>query len=178
MEKQILISGFGGQGMMKLGRILAQTALFEKKYTSWFPSYGAEMRGGTAHCFVKISNQLISSPFIKIPDIAIIFNRPSLNKFKSNFTDKTKVILNIDLIGVPKIPKAENIVKCPLNKLALRCGNVKTANIVALGILFSLDKKLSKKETILSVLKENFPNKNSLKQNLQAFSKGEHYVKS
>ncbi len=177
MIKNILISGFGGQGMMKLGKILAQTALYEKKYTSWFPSYGAEMRGGTAHCFVKIATNPISSPFIKIPDIAVIFNKPSLHKFKKSFTDSTKIILNIDLIDNFHIDKAATVIKAPLNKIALDCGNIKVANIVALGIIFSVD-KIAKRETVISVLKDIFPEQNKLKQNLEAFSKGENYVAS
>ncbi|MCF7916323.1 MAG: 2-oxoacid:acceptor oxidoreductase family protein [Candidatus Omnitrophica bacterium] len=177
MTKNILISGFGGQGMMKLGKILAQAALYENKHTSWFPSYGAEMRGGTAHCFVKISTGPISSPFIKLPDIAVIFNKPSLQKFKTSFTDNTKVILNMDLIGELESIKAKRIIKCPLNKIALSCGNIKVANIVALGMILSLDEIL-KKKTMLLVLREIFPKKNSLKQNLEAFSKGETYVTS
>ncbi|MCF7869670.1 MAG: 2-oxoacid:acceptor oxidoreductase family protein [Candidatus Omnitrophica bacterium] len=178
MKTQILISGFGGQGMMKLGKILAEVALSQNKNTSWFPSYGAEMRGGTAHCFVKISDRHISSPFIGSPDIAVIFNQPSLAKFKNNFSGKTKVILNTDLIQKTQLPKVGKKVSCPLNKIALSCGSIKVANIIALGIIFSLTDKLMKRQIILSVLEKNFPNKKKLKQNLKAFSKGEDYVKS
>src|SRR6056297_2781993 len=105
MKIQILISGFGGQGMMKLGKILAEIALLQNKHTSWFPSYGAEMRGGTAHCFVKISDRHISSPFIDSPDIAVIFNQPSLARFKKSFNHKTTVILNRDLIQNAQLAK-------------------------------------------------------------------------
>ncbi|MCF7894467.1 MAG: 2-oxoacid:acceptor oxidoreductase family protein [Candidatus Omnitrophica bacterium] len=178
MKKQILISGFGGQGMMKLGKILAQVALSQNKHTSWFPSYGAEMRGGTAHCFVKISDHHISSPFVSSPDIAIIFNQPSLIRFKDKFNSKTKVILNTDLIKKNQLPKVDEKISCCLNKIALDCGNIKVANIVALGITFSLTNKLMKRQTIISVLRKNFPDKKKLKQNLEAFSKGEDYVKS
>jgi 2-oxoglutarate ferredoxin oxidoreductase subunit gamma len=177
MNTQILVSGFGGQGMMRLGKILAEIALCQKKHTSWFPSYGAEMRGGTAHCFVKISNRPISSPFIDSPDIAVIFNQPSLAKFKNNFSGKTKVILNTDLIKKEHLPKIGKKISCPLNKIAFSCGNIKVANIVALGIIFSLDKKLIKKQVIRSVLRKNFSGKKKLQQNLEAFSKGENYGK-
>lgn len=178
MKTQILISGFGGQGMMRLGKIIAQVALGQNKHTSWFPSYGAEMRGGTAHCFVKISDQQISSPFIDSPDIAAIFNQPSLAKFKKSFNHKTKVILNRDLIQKIQMPKVGKKISCPLNKLALDCGNIKVASIIALGIIFSLTNKLMKRQTIISILEKNFPDKKKLKQNLEAFSKGENYVKS
>jgi 2-oxoglutarate ferredoxin oxidoreductase subunit gamma len=117
------------------------------------------MRGGTAHCFVKISNQPISSPFIDSPDIAVIFNQPSLAKFKNNFSGKTKVILNTDLIKKEHLSKIGKKISCPLNKIAFSCGNIKVANIVALGIIFSLDKKLIKKQVIRSVLRKNFSGK-------------------
>jgi 2-oxoglutarate ferredoxin oxidoreductase subunit gamma len=178
METQILISGFGGQGMMKLGKILAETALLQNKHTSWFPSYGAEMRGGTAHCFVKISDRHISSPFISHPNIAVIFNQPSLAKFKKSFNHKTKVILNRDLIQAIQLPKVDKKISCPLNRIALDCGSIKVANIVALGIIFSLANKAVKRQIIVSVLEKNFPDKKKLKQNLEAFSKGENYAKS
>ncbi|MCF7887517.1 MAG: 2-oxoacid:acceptor oxidoreductase family protein [Candidatus Omnitrophica bacterium] len=178
MKTQILISGFGGQGMMKLGKILAEVALSQNRDTSWFPSYGAEMRGGTAHCFVKISNRHISSPFIDSPDIAVIFNQPSLARFKKSFNHKTKVILNTDLIQKTRLSKVDKKISCPLNKIALNCGSIKVANIVALGIISSLTDKLMKRQIILSVLEKNFPDKKKLKQNLEAFSKGEGYVKS
>ena len=79
MKVDFLISGFGGQGIMSLGRVLARVAVWEEKHTVFFPSYGAEMRGGTAHCFVKISTNPIASPFIEYPDVAIIFIQPSLD---------------------------------------------------------------------------------------------------
>ncbi len=95
---KILISGFGGQGLLSLGKVLAKAALNEGKYTTWFPSYGAEMRGGTAHCFVKISDSPIASPFIDYPNIAMIFNQPSLDKFKNKLKQANPLILNSDLI--------------------------------------------------------------------------------
>ena len=167
-EAKILISGFGGQGIMSLGKILAKAALAEGRHTSWFPSYGAEMRGGTAHCFVKISNSVISSPFIEYPDIAIIFNQPSLDKFKNNLREKSLLILNSDLINNSFCPRNVNVVSFPLNKIALKCGNLKVVNIIALGLLLKLEKSLLKENTIIKVLKETFGQKEILETNLKA----------
>lgn len=174
MKKNILISGFGGQGMVKLGKILAQAALDNHKHISWFPSYGAEMRGGTAHCSVKISDSPISSPLVDFPDIAMIFNQPSLEKFKSSFRKDTLVILNSDFIqnsAQGRLPGS--YYSFALNKIALGCGSLRMANIVALGALLSLTGGFLRKEAVIYCLKKNFPEKNKQKQNLKALAEGE-----
>ncbi|MDD3297051.1 MAG: 2-oxoacid:acceptor oxidoreductase family protein, partial [Candidatus Omnitrophica bacterium] len=117
MEKEILISGFGGQGLMSLGKIIARAALKSNKHTIWFPSYGAEMRGGTAHCFVKISDKPIASPFIVYPDIAIILNQPSLDKFRK-VIKKGILVTNKDLIGKISMSKNITLKNLPLNSMA------------------------------------------------------------
>lgn len=172
METQILISGFGGQGLMSLGKLLAKAALKEGKYTTWFPSYGAEMRGGTAHCFVKISDSPIASPLVEYPNVAIILNQPSLEKFKKRLRKGSLLILNADLINGESIIKDVKKVSLSLNKMALDCGNIKVANIIALGALISLRKKIIKIETIVEVLKENFADNYTVEQNLKALYKG------
>ena len=172
METKILISGFGGQGLMRLGKILAKAALSENKHTSWFPSYGAEMRGGTAHCFVKISDSPIASPFIDYPDIAVILNQPSLNKFKKRLRRKSLLILNSDLTSSSFYSKDVKIISLPLNKIALECGNTKVVNIIALGALLALKKNFLKKQTIIKVLKETFNQKDILDANLKGFHRG------
>ena len=158
---------------MSLGKFLAKAALKEGKYTTYFPSYGAEMRGGTAHCCVKVSDSPIASPFGDCPDVALIFNQPSLNKFKKKLKKGGILIFNSDL-GSDKI-SFDNIkgVCLPLNKMALDCGNIKVANVVALGALLSLDSSIFKKETLVNALKEIFKNKNILNQNLKALDKGQ-----
>ncbi len=172
MRSDILISGFGGQGLMSLGRLLARAALEENKYTTWFPSYGAEMRGGTAHCFVKVSSEPIASPFIDTPDIAIILNQPSLAKFKDKFKKDTLVVLNSDLINDDDIKPNIRKISMPLNKIALECGNIRVANIIALGLICFLTPEFLKEDTIIKILKNTFRDKEILKQNLSAFNRG------
>jgi len=174
-ETKVLISGFGGQGVMRLGKILAQSAIREKKYTTCFPSYGAEMRGGTAHCFVKVSNRKISSPFIDIPDISIILNQPSLDRFKDKIIKNSWAIINSDLVSKQTLLSSVVKFSLPFNKIALDCGNIKTANIVALGVLISVTKNFLKKETVVNILKEIFDQSNR-EQNLRALCKGEQMV--
>jgi len=178
MKISILISGFGGQGSMSLGKFLARAALKEQKHTTWFPSYGAEMRGGTAHCFVKISDLPIASPFVDSPDLAIILNQPSLEKFKNKIKQKTLLIFNSNLIARDFIPKGVKNIGLPLNEIALDCGDIRVANAVILGILVFLMPDIFKKSTIISGLKEAFADKSILDKNLKAFAKGEVYVKS
>ena len=176
MEVEILISGFGGQGIMSLGKFLAKAALKEGRHTTYFPSYGAEMRGGTAHCCVKISDSAIASPFQDHPDVALIFNQPSLDKFKKKLKKGGILILNSDLMNVKF--SFDNIrgASLPLSKIALDCGNIKVANVVALGALLSLDPSIFKKETLVNALKGTFKNQNTLNQNLKALDKGQALV--
>jgi 2-oxoglutarate ferredoxin oxidoreductase subunit gamma len=171
MKIEILIGGFGGQGIMSLGKIIALGALKEKKVVTWFPSYGAEVRGGTAHCFVKISDKFISSPFIEMVDFAIIFNQPSLDKFEKNLKKGGILIGNSDFIKRESRRKDIKKIMLPLNEIALECGNIKTANIVALGVLVKIS-NLFKKKNIVEALKEVFKNKEILEKNLKALEKG------
>lgn len=164
---------------MSLGRIFAKIAMKDNKNTTYFPSYGAEVRGGTAHCFVRISSLPIASPFIEDLDIAVILNQPSLYKFQNRLKKGSLLIFNEDLkqgdVSCPGVEK----VSLPLNQLALSCGSIKTANIVALGAVVSVKPNLFKREAVLDVIKETFGNKDILEQNMKAFYKGEeHYGKS
>jgi len=173
MKVEILISGFGGQGIMSLGKFLAKAALSEGKQVTYFPSYGAEMRGGTAHCCVKISDSPIASPFEDHPDVALIFNQPSLDKFKKKLKKGGILILNSDFMNSKF--SFDNIrgACLPLSKTAFECGNIKVANIVGLGALLSLDPSIFKKETLVKGLKGTFKNQNTLKQNLRALDMGQ-----
>jgi len=173
MKVEILISGFGGQGIMSSGKILARAAMKEDKHTTYFPSYGAEMRGGTAHCFVKISDSDIASPFIENPDIAVIFNQPSLERFGPRLKEEGLLVLNSDFIDDKECIKGRNVkeVSLAMSKAALECGSIKSANIIALGIVISLMPDIAKGDTIIEVLKETFSAK-ALESNLKAFEKG------
>ena len=173
MKVDILISGFGGQGVMSLGKIMAKVALLENKHAVWFPSYGAEMRGGTAHCFVKISDRKIAFPFIDSPDIAVIFNQPSLDKFKKKLKAQSLLIVNADLLNIPNRLKNIQVANIALNTLAIDCGDVKVANTVALGVLIALRPKLFKQQTIIDIMKERFGNSNIFQANLRALQRGQ-----
>ncbi|MFH1875653.1 MAG: 2-oxoacid:acceptor oxidoreductase family protein [Candidatus Omnitrophota bacterium] len=175
---QILISGFGGQGIMSLGKALAATALAEGKYPIYFPSYGAEVRGGTAYCFVKISGQTIASPLIDAPDIAIIMNQPSLDKFEKTIVRKGLLIVNTDLVTTNTFRGDLATIAAPLNALALSCGNLKVANTIALGILVARVPDLLKEATITRFINATFGPGELLRQNTEAFRKGIEFSKN
>ncbi len=171
MSKQILVSGFGGQGILSLGRILAKSAIVEDKNVTWFPSYGAEVRGGTSHCFVKISKEPIASPFVEYPDIGIILNQPSLDRYRKQFKKGCFLILNSDFISNDSVNKGVKKISLPLNRMALECGSLKVTNIIALGVLISFSPEIIKEDSAIQVLNEIYRNKEILKQNLDALGK-------
>ena len=141
--KNIVVAGFGGQGILFAGKLLAQTAMEEGKFTTFFPSYGAEMRGGTAHSLVTISPEEIASPIFKNPDLAVFLNEPSAKKFLPLMTKNGLAVLNSSLIKDYPSPAGITIVTVPATELAQRIGDGKVANLVALGAFLTKSKILS-----------------------------------
>lgn len=135
MIKKILIAGFGGQGVVVAGNIIARAGIAEGRFVAGMVSYGAEMRGGTANSTVIISDKEIASPVVEKPDIGIILNQPSLDKFEDMIMDNGTVILNSSLIKRDVERNDLEIVKVDSTRIAEELGNVKVANIVTLGAL-------------------------------------------
>lgn len=132
MEK-IIIAGFGGQGVLSLGQFIAYAALYENKAATWLPSYGPEMRGGTANCSVVVDDTEVASPIIAVPDTLIAMNKPSLDKFKNKVRPGGLIIVNSSLIS-DKVERTDvTTIYVPANELAHEAGNDKTANIVVLA---------------------------------------------
>ena len=146
MIERIIIAGSGGQGVMLLGKVLAQTAMLEGKQVTWFPAYGPEVRGGTSHCMVTISDSKIGSPYITEADTLIILNRPSLEKFKDRLKKQGRLILNSTLAKIDTGTGIE-ILQFPFTDIAIKLGNIKVANMVALGC-FAAAKKIIKVKNI------------------------------
>ncbi|WP_366923551.1 2-oxoacid:acceptor oxidoreductase family protein [Metallumcola ferriviriculae] len=153
---KLLFAGFGGQGVLFTGQLLARCALREGYQVSWVPSYGPEMRGGTAHCGVIISRDKISSPVIDCPDILLAFNQPSLDKFAAEVAPEGAIILNSSLVTSlsPRADIRQYLIEA--NQWAEKLGAIKAANMVMLGALVKLS-ELVKKETILTELATLFP---------------------
>jgi 2-oxoglutarate ferredoxin oxidoreductase subunit gamma len=173
MIESIIIAGSGGQGVMLLGKVLAQAAMLEGKQVTWFPAYGPEVRGGTSHCMVTISDREIGSPYITEADTLIILNAPSLKRFKGMIKNKGLLILNSSLAKMN--PDAEKmILQFPFTDIAIKLGNIKVANMVALGC-FAAAKKIIKVKNILKVFKSIAPagNFKILEVNQRALKEGQ-----
>ncbi|PIQ88159.1 MAG: 2-oxoacid:ferredoxin oxidoreductase subunit gamma [Candidatus Omnitrophica bacterium CG11_big_fil_rev_8_21_14_0_20_43_6] len=172
MIERIIIAGSGGQGVMLLGKVLAQTAMLEGRRVSWFPAYGPEVRGGTSHCMVTISDQEIGSPYITEADTLIILNHPSLVRFQRLVRNSGLLVLNSSLAKAAPTAKIK-ILQFPFTDIAIGLGNIKVANMVALGC-FVAAKKIIKVKNILKVFKSIAPagNLKILEVNQQALEEG------
>lgn len=134
-ETRILIAGFGGQGVLTAGQLLCYAGMNEGLHVCWMPSYGPEMRGGTANCSVVISSEQIGSPVVDPADVVVVMNRPSLEKFESLVKPGGMLFINSSLIEQETKRADINIYKVPATDVATELGNVRTANIVMLGAL-------------------------------------------
>lgn len=135
MTTEIIIAGFGGQGVVSSGIILAYAGMQENKNVTFFPSYGAEMRGGTANCSVVISDEPIASPVVSRPDVVIIMNEPSLTKFEPAVKPNGKLFYNKTLIKSQPGRKDLTVYPLEANAIAEELGQGKIANMVMLGAL-------------------------------------------
>ncbi len=139
MTEQIICSGFGGQGVMSMGQLLAYAGMLENKEVSWLPSYGPEMRGGTANCSVIVSESLIGSPVItNDATCAIVMNKPSLIKFEKNILPGGKLLVNSSLIEDKATRDDVEVYYVNANEIAAECGTDKAANMVMLGAYLEL----------------------------------------
>jgi 2-oxoglutarate ferredoxin oxidoreductase subunit gamma len=170
MTERIIIAGSGGQGIMLCGKILAQAAMIEGKFVTWLPAYGAEVRGGTAHCMVVVSDEEIGSPYIDRADALIIMNQPSLSRFKVRLGERGLLIINSSMVDGAKEAKA---LKYPFTEIAIELGNVKVANMVALGSYLARKKTVNLK-SVLEAMKMMAPAGRSeiLEINQKALDKG------
>lgn len=142
---------------MLLGRVLAEAAMREDKYVTWLPSYGAEVRGGTAHCMVTISDKEIGSPYVLKADALIIMNGPSLKKFKERIKNKGLVIVNSSLAASDiELDKHLDVLRHPFTDIAIGLGNIKVANMAALGCLIA-KKNVVDLKSILKVIQAIAP---------------------
>lgn len=155
MTEKIIIAGAGGQGIMLLGKVLAQGAMREDRHVTWIPAYGAEVRGGTAHCMVVVSDAEIGSPYFHKADTLIIMNRPSLEKFKNRLKNKGLLLLNSSLVSLsPK--RNAHVLEYPFTDIAVKLGNIRVANMVALGCLIA-QRNIVNAKSILRVIAEIAP---------------------
>lgn len=172
---RIKIAGFGGQGLLFLGRLLAEAGMRQGYHVSWLPSYGPEMRGGTANCHVNISTEPIGSPLVSDPTVLITMNRPSLEKFQDELVSGGVLIYDSSLIDrVPERSDVE-IIALPATALADSIGNAKIANMVALGAYLGTTGLLEQEE-LFKALATVTKKTSMLEQNLQAIKAGVQFA--
>ena len=133
MEKQFLIAGFGGQGVLLIGTLIAKAAMLEDHEVSWMPSYGPEMRGGEANCAVVVSDEQIGSPLVNEPPVLIAMNKPSLVKFMPQMPEGGTLLYNSSLIRDVEIRGDVKAIAVPCNEIADALQNSRVANMVMLG---------------------------------------------
>lgn len=156
MKKEIIIAGYGGQGVLSLGKILAYSALMEGKEVSWMPAYGPEQRGGTANVTVIIDEENISSPILSEFDIAIVLNQASLFKFEDKVKSGGILIYDPNGIIEPPTRKDISIYKIPATETAVETHNVKAFNMIVLGGLLKVE-PLVELENVLKALHKTLP---------------------
>lgn len=133
MQVETVFAGFGGQGVLLAGKILAEVGMAMGREVVWLPSYGPEMRGGTANCTVIIADRPIASPIVSSPRDAVVMNRPSLEKFAPALQPGGFVVVNTSLISVKPERRDLTVVEVPANEIAIEAGAAKAANMTMLG---------------------------------------------
>lgn len=176
MQTEILIAGFGGQGVLFAGKLLAYAAMDEGKEVTWIPSYGPEMRGGTANCTVTISDEEIGSPLVSYPQAVIVMNRPSLDKYEPMVKPGGLLVINTSMVDRKATRKDIRVVEVDANDVAEKLGDKRMSNMVLLGAL--LDKlPVLPGEAIEKALKAHLPERQLklLSHNYDALHEGARY---
>jgi len=152
MQSEIMFAGFGGQGILLSAKILAYAGMEEGKEVAWVPSYGPEMRGGTAYCTVVISDSPIGSPVIRNPLHLVAMNRPSLEKFAPMVKPGGVIMINSSLISINSGRKDIDELIVPANDIAKKLGNIRSLNIVALSAFVARSKVVQKKKNLFLLI--------------------------
>jgi len=175
-QYEVTFAGFGGQGIMTAGQLLAYSGMAEGKKVIWLPSYGPEMRGGTAYCTVVISDIRIGSPIINNPRALCVFNRPSFDKFAPRVKPGGLLIVNSSLINVSSDRKDLTQLLVPANDMALKAGTPKAANIVVLGAFIAASGVVPY-NTVKRIVKEKMGAKKDLLEiNLKVLKQGHDFA--
>lgn len=177
MLHEVIIAGFGGQGVMSMGQLLTYAAMHEGKYVSWLPSYGPEQRGGTANCSVIVSDEPIGSPLITYPAIAIVLNKPSFDKFEPIVSPGGLLIVNSSLVEKKSKRKDITVIEIPASQIAIDIGEPRISNSIILGVFVELSKAISI-DSVIEALKQVLPERrhNLIPANKTALEKGAMFV--
>ncbi len=179
LNEKIICAGFGGQGVMSMGQLLTYAGMLEERQVSWLPSYGPEMRGGTANCSVIISEDLIGSPIITDDaTTAIVMNLPSLHKFEKDVVPGGKVLVNSSLIEEKVTRDDVTAYYIPANDIAIEMGNARVANMVMLGAFLEIASPVEV-DSVLEAFKKVFGERKAhlVPLNREAIEKGAQAVR-
>ncbi len=173
MQKEIIIAGFGGQGVLFGGQVLAYAAMDSGKEVTWIPSYGPEMRGGTANCTVIIADDEIGSPLVKNPPLAIALNLPSFDKYEELLAPGGTLVVNQSMVDRGAKRNDINVILVPCNEIAEEIGDKKLLNMVAVGALLTALSELTI-EDVGKALESHLParHKHLLPKNYEALRRG------
>ncbi len=176
METSIVIAGFGGQGVMLAGQVLAYAGMDEDRHVTWIPSYGPEMRGGTANCTVLVSDEPVGAPIVARPDIAVVLNQPSFDKYEPLVQPGGLLVANSSLVAVASMRDDLDLVAVPANQIAEKQGTVKMVNMVLLGAMLAI-RPILPLAAIEQALTDHLPtNKvHLLAMNLYVLQQGYHF---
>ncbi len=178
MLEQNIFAGFGGQGALLMGQLLAMASMIEGKEVSWLPSYGPEMRGGTANCSVVISDEPVASPLVTNANSIVVLNRPSLTKFESHVIPGGNLFINSSVIPEKSERNDINVYYVPMTEVAYELGNVKVSNMVMLGAFVEATQCV-KMESIVEALRHKLGEKKAklIPMNEEALNRGAQIVK-
>ncbi len=173
MLEGLILAGFGGQGVMFAGQLLAYTAMDEGLEVTWIPSYGPEMRGGTAHCLAVISDRPIASPLMERPTVALVFNNPSFDKYESQVAPGGLLVVNTSLIAHTSQRTDITVLPVPATEIASRLGNPRVTNMILLGAALTA-RPLFPVAALQRALEKHIPknHRNLIPMNIQAIEHG------
>ncbi len=178
MQNETIIAGFGGQGVLFTGKVLAYAGLEDGLEVTWFPSYGPEMRGGTANCTVIISDEEIGSAQVLNPRAAIVMNQPSLDKYEDSVAPGGYLVINSSMVNRKALRKDISVFEIPGNELAEKLGDKRLTNSVMLGALAAKADFLNLKSIEKGIEKSLSKDKKSLlEMNIKALEVGASYLK-
>jgi 2-oxoglutarate ferredoxin oxidoreductase subunit gamma len=177
MQQEVIIAGFGGQGVLFAGQLLSYTAMDEGKEVTWIPSYGPEMRGGTANCTVVVSDEEIGSPFVKNPTAVLAMNLPSLDKFEDLVEEGGVLVVNTSMVDRPVKREDITVVSLPANDIAESLGSKRSVNMVMLGALLA-NMNLLSLDAVETALEAHLPKRHQkfLEANKAALRKGAEFL--
>ncbi len=153
MMRQYVFAGFGGQGMLLIGKFVAMANMLDGKHVSWLPSYGPEMRGGTANCSVTVSDEPVGSPLVNNADVLIAMNLPSLDKFEPTVKPGGLIVVNSSIIDRKVERDDVKVVYCDANGIAESVKNPKGANVAILGAMMGADTESVSEEKMIEAIK-------------------------